>query len=42
MTKFVVSFVVAGRSTSISEMDLLGKESTVPFFDIRADLGGKR
>ncbi len=42
MEKFVVSFVVAGRDSSISETDLHGKEGEAVFFDFRTDKGGVR
>jgi hypothetical protein len=42
MAKFVVNSVAAGRDLSISEMDLLGRESAVLFSDIQTEKGGKR
>ena len=40
MARFVVSFVVAGRDSSILEMVPRGKEKTAEFFDFQADKGG--
>jgi hypothetical protein len=37
-----VSFVVAGRDLSISEMDLFGKEIGVVFFGFENEFGGVR
>lgn len=42
MMKFVVSFVVAGRDSSISETDPLGKEIEDVFFDFQIEQGGER
>lgn len=41
MMKFVVSFVVAGRDSSISETDPLGKENEVVFFGFHPEQGGE-
>lgn len=40
MVKFVVSFVVDGRDSSISETDPLGKEIEGVFSDFQDDKGG--
>jgi hypothetical protein len=42
MEKFVVSFVIAGRDSSILETDLCGKEIVAAFSDFQADKGGTK